>query len=382
MRAAQRARWAVAAMFAANGLVMGAWAPQIPPLMPRHQIGEGVLGLVILSLGLGAVAAMLLSGRLIARFGGKPVLAGFALALAPTLPMVVLAPSLPLLLAAAAVFGAIIGSMDVAMNAAAVKVERSLGRAIMSASHGFWSLGGFVGAAAGAWIMARWGGTAQALLTAAAAALMVVLALPHILPDPPHPVEPGQKVAFLPRDPALWLLGLMALFCMVPEGAVMDWAAIYLGQELGADTFRAGLGFAFFAGTMAVMRFTGDVLRNRFGAVNTLRASGVLGAAGLLLAAAAPTDCMALIGFAIAGLGVANTAPVMYSAAGNHPGLPSGVAISAVTTVGYAGILVAPATIGAVAEQMGFRATYAALAVLLLFVAALAGRAKAADGVR
>ena len=382
MQAATRARWAVAAMFGANGLVMGAWAPQIPPLMPKHQISEGVLGLVILCLGLGAVAAMLLSGRLIARFGGRVVLTGFALALIPVLPMVVYAPSLPLLFAAVLLFGAVVGSMDVAMNAAAVKVERHLDRAIMSASHGFWSLGGFVGAAAGSWIMAHWGAGAQAGLSALAAAGIVGMALPFLLPDPPHPVTPGTKTAFLPRDPALWLLGLMALFCMVPEGAVMDWAAIYLGQELGTDPFRAGLGFAFFAGSMALMRFTGDMLRNRFGAVNTLRASGVLGATGLLIAAAAPTDWMALAGFALAGLGVANTAPVMYSAAGNHPGLPSGVAISAVTTVGYAGILVAPATIGFVAEHVGFRATYAALALLLLLVVALAGRARAADGVR
>lgn len=381
MQAARRARWAVAAMFAANGLMMGAWVPQIPPLMPRHGIGEATLGLVILALGLGAVTAMLFSGRLIARFGGRPVLTAFALALAPTLPLIVMAPNLPLLFGAAALFGAVAGSMDVAMNAAAVKVERHLGRAIMSASHGFWSLGGFVGAAAGAWVMAHWGGGVQVALAAGIVLLLVGLALRHLLPDPPTPVEADRKAAVLPRDASLWLLGLMALLCMVPEGAVMDWAAIYLAQDLAADTFRSGLGFAFFAATMAVMRFSGDAIRNRFGAVRTLRLSALTGAAGLMLAALAPIDILAMAGFAMAGLGVANLVPVMFSAAGNHPGLPPGQAISTVTMVGYAGILVAPASIGYVAEHVGFRVTYGALAVLLVAVAMLAQRAQAADGI-
>lgn len=382
MQAVRRARWAVAAMFAANGLAMGAWAPQIPPLMPKHQIGEAVLGLVILCLGFGAVSAMLISGRLIARFGGRRVLKGFAFALIPMLPLIVLAPTLPLLMLAAALFGAIAGSMDVAMNAAAVQVERSLGRAIMSASHGFWSLGGFVGAGLGGWIMAHWGALPQALLTAATVALLVLTAARLLLPDQPTLPQNRNAQGFLPRDLGLWLIGLLALFCMVPEGAVMDWAAIYLGQELGADAFRSGLGFAVFAGSMAAMRFSGDALRNRLGAVKTLKISGLVGASGLLIAAFAPSAPLALAGFALAGLGVANLAPVMYSAAGNHPGLPSGVAISAVTTVGYAGILVAPAVIGVIAEQVGFRITYTALAGLLLLVAMQANRARNADAAR
>lgn len=369
-------------MFSANGMAMGAWAPQIPALMPRHGIDESTLGLVILALGLGAVAAMLFTGRLIARLGGRITLTIFALALAPMLPMVVAAPNLPALLVAAALFGAVAGSMDVAMNAAAVKVERALGRAIMSASHGFWSLGGFAGSAAGSYVLAAWGPWTQALATASVLALILGLALPRLLPDGPAPVEPGHRHALLPRDGALWLLGLLALFCMVPEGAVMDWAAVYLGQELGVGPFGAGLGFAAFAATMALMRFTGDRLRNRFGAVRTLRVSALIGAAGLGLAAVAPGAPVALAGFAIAGLGVANLVPVLFSAAGNHPGLPEGQAISTVTMVGYAGILVAPASIGQIAEWAGFRSTYGALGLLLVLVAALAHRAAAADGIR
>ena len=372
-------------MFAANGFVMGAWAPQIPLLLPRHQITEFTLGLLILVLGLGAVVAMLFAGRLIGRFGSVAVLRAFALSASLALPLVVFAPSLTVLAVAMALLGALIGCMDVSMNANAVEIERRLGRAIMSSSHGFWSLGGFFGGSLGAWIVAQWGAEAQALLVALASAAMVIVAMPFLKGEPAAPAPaadaPKGKTVLLPRELGLWLLGVMALLSMVPEGAVLDWAALYLKQELGSDVLRSGLAFAFFSGAMAVMRFAGDGVRNRFGAVRTLRASGLLAAAGLLMAAMAPTDTMAVAAFFVAGLGVANMVPIMFSAAGNYPGLSSGTAISAVTMVGYAGILVAPASIGFVAEAIGFRWTYAALSLLLVLVASLAGRTAGADGV-
>jgi MFS family permease len=130
---------------------------------------------------------------------------------------------------------------------------------------------------------------------------------------------------------------------------------------------------------MAVMRFAGDGVRNRFGAVRVLRVSGALGAAGLLVGALAPSAGLAIAGFALAGFGVANMVPILFSAAGNWPGHSAGSALSAVTMVGYAGILVAPASIGWLAEHLGYRPTYAGLAVLLLVVVALAARVAMAD---
>jgi MFS family permease len=390
VQAARRARWAVAAMFMANGFVMGAWAPQIPLLMPRHQVTESVLGLLILVLGIGAVSAMLFAGKLIARFGGRRVLSVFSLALIPVLPMVVFSPNLWVLALFMAVFGAMAGCMDVAMNAQAVEIERKLGRAIMSSSHGFWSLGGFFGGSAGSYVIAYWGSEVQSLLTAVVVAVLVVSAMPFLLPaDPASPtgadaaMQPGGKAPKLfPRDFHVWLLGFLALFAMVPEGAVLDWAAIYLQKELGSDVFVSGLGFAFFAGAMAIMRFAGDSVRNRFGAIQTLRISGLLGAAGMMGGALAPYDWVAITSFALAGLGIANMVPILFSAAGNHPRLPSASAISIVTMVGYCGILVAPSSIGFIAEHVGFRPTYAGLSLLLVVVALLAAQAADADGAR
>jgi fucose permease len=383
---ARRARWAVAAMFLANGFVMGAWAPQIPLLIPRHNVTESVLGLLILVLGLGAVSAMLFAGRLISLFGGRRVLSLFSLALIPVLPMVVFSPNLWLLALFMAVFGAMVGCMDVAMNNQAVVIERRLSKAIMSSSHGFWSLGGFVGGSAGAWVIAHWGSEVQSLLTAGIVAVIVLAAMPFLLPDAPQAapaeVTAAPRAKLFPKDFHVWLLGFLALFSMVPEGAVLDWAAIYLQKELGSDVFVSGLAFAFFAGAMAVMRFMGDAVRNRFGAVRTLRISGLIGAAGLMGGALAPSDWVAIASFAAAGLGVANMVPIMFSAAGNHPHLPSASAISIVTMVGYCGILVAPASIGFLAEHAGYRMTYAGLSLLLVVVALLAARAADADGTK
>ena len=377
-----RARWAVAVMFLVNGFIMGSWAPQIPLLLPRHGLTAFGLGLLILGLGLGAVAAMALAGGLIARLGSAKVLRSFAVAASGTLAAVVLAPTLALLALAMVGMGGLIGCMDVAMNANAVEVERRLGRAIMSSSHGFWSLGGFLGGSLGGVLIAALGSAGHALVVSAVALALVGLAAPHLRGAPPVPHPPtaaGGAGSHWPRGGAIYLLGLMALGAMVPEGAVLDWSALYLARELGSPVAASGLAFAGFAAAMAVMRFAGDHLRGRHGAVATLRVSGAVAAAGLLGASLAPTAPLAIAGFALAGLGIANMVPIILSAAGNHPGLGAGVGISVVTMMGYSGILVAPASIGLVADHIGFRLTYAVLALVLIGVAALARRVAAAD---
>jgi MFS family permease len=381
--AARRGRWAVAAMFLANGFTMGAWAPQIPLLLPRHDISEFTLGLLILVLGLGAVTAMLFAGKLIARFGARRVLQAFSLSIVPVLPAVVFSPNLTVLALAMAALGAMIGCMDVAMNANAVAVERHMGRAIMSSSHGFWSLGGFIGGAFGGQAIATFGYDKQALGVALICAITLAVASRFIVNDPPQEETAVKtKARMFPRVMILYVLGAMALFSMVPEGAVLDWAAVYVKDELGADLTQQGLAFGLFSGAMAIVRFMGDAVRNRFGAVQTLRVSGIFGAVGLIVASLSPSSELAIVGFAIAGIGVANMVPIMFSAAGNYPGLPPGSGIATTTMLGYTGYLLAPSVIGYVAQHVGFRFTYGAVALLLLLVASLASKAAAADGVK
>jgi len=387
----QISRWAVALMFMANGFVMGVWATQIPLLLPRHDITKPVVGLLILGLGIGAVSAMLFSGKLLARFGSRTMTRGFALALVPVLPMVVFAPSLPTVAIAMALMGAVAGSMDVGMNANAVAVERTQGRAIMSSSHGFWSLGGFFGGLGGGPVIAAYGAEMQSLIAAGIVLVLVAIAWPFLVEEPRAVIAPAglprkdvqaASPPLLPRHLGIWVLGILSFLSMVPEGAVLDWSALYLLNEHGATVSQSGLAFGLFSGAMAVLRFIGDAVRNRFGAVRTLRVSALIGSGGMFLAAIAPTPELATAGFFLSGIGVANLIPIIFSAAGNFPGVAAGTAISTVTMLGYSGILVAPSAIGFVAQQVGFRPTYIGLAMLMLVVAAMAGRAAMADGIR
>ncbi len=375
---AVRGRWAVAAIFCVNGFLTGSWAPQIPVFLTRLAISEFTLGLLILVFGAGAVSAMTWAGHLIARHGSRRVVRIFACAGSFGLLMVALAPNVPLAAVSMYLFGGMIGAMDVAMNANAVAVEKRLSRAVMSSSHGFWSLGGFAGGALGGIAIQNYGHLAHAAIVTVIALCAVSFALGHVVADD-HPAAHEQRKFTLPRSPAIYLVGLMALFTMIPEGAVLDWAALYLRQELGTDIATAGFAFAAFAAMMALMRFLGDGVRNRFGAVATLRVSSLIAAAGMLVAGLSPWPWLAIAAFALCGIGIANMVPIAFSAAGNQPGVPSGAGMSVVTLMGYSGLLVAPSAIGFVGEHVGFAPVFVSLSALLVVVFLMARLARAAD---
>ncbi|TGQ29670.1 MFS transporter [Mesorhizobium sp. M4B.F.Ca.ET.190.01.1.1] len=378
MQAATRGRWAVAGIFLANGFLTGSWAPQIPVFLTRLDISKFTLGLLILLFGAGAVTAMTWCGHLISRHGSRAVLRWFGLCGSFGLLAVALAPNVPLAAIAMFIFGGSIGGMDVAMNANAVAVERRLSRAIMSSSHGFWSLGGFAGGALGGFAIQNYGHFAHATVVTVLAFAVIALAVGYlIVEDKPEAAE-HQKFS-LPAHPVVYLVGLMALLTMVSEGAVLDWAALYLQQELGADLAIAGLAYAAFSGVMALMRFLGDGVRNRFGAVATLRGSALVAAAGMLVAGLSPSPWLAIAAFAFCGFGIANMVPIIFSAGGNQEGMSSGTGMSVVTTMGYSGILVAPSAIGFVAEHSSFGPIFVALSGLLIVVLLMAGLAHRAE---
>lgn len=381
-RSATRGRWAVAAMFLVNGFIMGSWATQIPFMLPRHDITEFALGLMILVFGVGAVAAMMWTGRLISQYGSRTITQFFGVVSSFGLAAIVLSPSMGLACVALFLTGGFAGSMDVAMNANAVEVETRLGKAIMSASHGFWSLGGFIGSGIGGILIGRFGPEAHAIIASIVSVFIVLATMRFLITENSnHENDVTKPKHEWPRGSAIYIIGLMAFFSMVPEGAVLDWAALYLSKELGSTVAVSGLAFAFFSGTMAVMRFGGDGVRNRFGAARTMRWSAFIGAVGLFTGGVAPTDWFAIAAFSVAGIGIANTIPIVFSAAGNQPGLSPGAGIALVSMMGYAGILIAPSIIGFVAEHIGFRVTYVTLALLLVVVALNADRVKSADRV-
>jgi predicted MFS family arabinose efflux permease len=373
-----RARAGVALMFLMNGFLIGAWAPKIPEFAARLSLSETALGLMILVFGVGSIVMMPIGGIQIAKFGSTWVTRVTALLVLPTLLLLSLVDSIWTGAIAIFLFGGLIGAMDVAMNANAVATEKQMRRSIMSSCHAFWSLGGLIGSASGGYLMAILGVVGHSLLVTGFATVMVVLAWRMLLTDTPHPEEAKQKVR-LPMTPLPWLIGLVALFSMVPEGAVLDWGALYFRNELGASVELSGLAFGAFSLTMATMRFAGDLVRDRFGAVNTLRFCTVMSIIGLFTAGMANGPVMAMAGFAIAGIGISNMVPIAFSAAGNLPGLAQGIGLSVVTTMGYSGILVAPSLIGFIAEHVSLAAIFAGLPVLHLVVLLLSGLARHAD---
>lgn len=372
------ARMAVSALFFANGLMIGSWAPKLPALMARLGIGEGTAGMVVLMLGLGSLLVMPVFGAMTARHGSARAVRISALLALPTLLLMSVAPNLLLVAGAVLLFGGFLGGMDVAMNANAVAVERKRRHAIMSSCHGFWSLGGVVGAGLGGIALSSLGELAHAILATLIFGAVLGFALPRMLRDAPDAREAKAPLR-LPRSPLPYIIGFMALCCMVPEGAILDWAAVYLQREMGASLSLAGWGFAACAATMAMMRFLGDFLRQKLGAVSMLRISAVVAIAGLGIAGMAPGPVMAIIGFGFAGLGIANLVPIAFSAAGNLPLLAPGVGLAVVTMMGYSGILLAPGSIGFLAEKMSFSTIYLGLAGLLVVPLLLSPLARTAD---
>lgn len=374
-------RAGVALLFLMNGFMIGSWAPKIPEFASRLGLSEKELGLMILAFGLGSIIMMPIAGSQIARFGSSTVSKFAAVLLTPMLFLLSLTGDVWTGAIAISLFGGLIGAMDVAMNANAVATEKHMRRAIMSSCHAFWSLGGLLGASSGGFLIQKLGVFNHSVIVTLIAALMVVLCWKIVLHDAPHPDEAKDETrSRLPRSPLPWLIGVIALFCMIPEGAILDWGALYMRNELGASVALSGFAFAGFSLTMAIMRFAGDLIRDRLGAVMTLRICGAIAICGLAIIGLAPTTTIAIVGFALAGIGISNMVPIVFSAAGNLPGMAAGVGLSVVTTMGYSGILLAPSVIGFVAEHTGLASIFLALSGFLVVVLAVSRLARHADG--
>lgn len=371
-------RIAVSALFLINGFVVGSWAPKIPEFALRLDLSEFALGLMILAFGLGSLLTMPLVGAAIASRGSAGIVRILGFAVCTALLWLTLAPTIAIAAVTVMLLGALVGGMDIAMNANAVAVEKRMRRAIMSSCHGFWSLGGLLGAALGGPLIAFLGVLGHSLVVVALTLLGMLSISEKILRDAPG-VESAKQPLKLPASPLPYLLGIVALFSMIPEGAVLDWGALYLRQELGADLLTSGLGFGAFSATMAIMRFAGDGVRNRLGAVMTLRICTGFALVGFLVAGFASDPVLAIAGFALSGIGISNMVPIAFSAAGNLPGLPSGIALSIVTFMGYSGLLAAPSAIGFIAEYISFKMIFMGLSSLFIVVLMLSYLVKPAD---
>ncbi|MFE7814980.1 MFS transporter [Streptomyces sp. NPDC057433] len=380
-REVRRARYAVGAVFAVHGAVTGSFATRVPWIQDHAGVGAGQLGIALAFPAIGASVAMPLAGRVSHRFGARAALRGLIAlwTLALVLPSV--APNLLTLCLALFVYGATAGMSDVAMNALGVEVENRLDRSIMSGLHGMWSAGALIGSAAGT-LAAHLGTDARLHHTLAAGVLTVVgvAAAGHVL-DLRSAVdeEPPPRFALPPRSALL--IGAIGFCAVFAEGASLDWSAVYLRDRLEASAGLAAACTTGFTLTMAVARIAGDRVVDRYGAVRTVRASGVVAVCGGLLIVLAQHPAAAMAGFALMGLGIAVVVPLCFAAAGRSGSNPS-LAIAGVATITYTSGLIAPSAIGLLAQATSLMVSFVLVTVLSCGLAGLAGVLRAGDRVR
>lgn len=365
-----RLNWGTRTIFLINGLGMSAWAPLVPFARDRLQLSGASLGALLLCLGIGSLTAMPVTGTLVARFGCRRVMCFSTLLVLMMMPLLATADSHLVMAAALMLFGAGLGMLDVAMNYQAVQVEQAADKPMMSGFHGFFSLGGILGAGTVSLLLSQsFTPLAATLVVMAVMLLLLLWRLPVLMNERLH--QPDQPWLVIPRG---WVafLGLLCFILFLAEGAVLDWGALLLLQNPKMSPAWAGLGYAVFSVAMTLGRFSGDKVIQRFGRYPVMLTGALTAAAGMSLAVWLPWPEIALLAFLLVGFGLSNTVPILFNAAGNQQDMPANLAISAMTTLGYAGILSGPALIGFISQWISLSGAFLAIALLLLAVAASA----------
>ncbi len=371
-------RRTVSALFFCNGFIMGGWALHVALAQKRLQADLGSFGLALTGMAIGSIIAMPLAGVLIGRNGSAGVLRVVTpLCFACFLPPI-LAPDLALFALALVLFGAMNGTMDVAMNAHGLAVEGRLKQPVMSGFHAMWSLGGLLGAGLAALVLARFSPWQHAL--GVGALMMVVTGYANRFLLPADADKGPSSVHFAWPTRGTVGLGLLCFIALMGEGSVIDWAAIHLRDTYRVNDDAAGLGYAVFAGAMAATRFAGDGIRSRFGAVALVRASAWVTFVGMLGALVAPTAWGSVLCYGVAGLGIGNLAPVLFAGGGRREPANPARGIAAVTTLGYAGFLAGPPVIGFIGRAAGLSLALGVVVVGMAVIALTARTAATADG--
>lgn len=358
------ARLATRLAFFAAGFAMACCAPLFPFIKANVGADEGQFGLLLLCLGLGSIIAMPLTGIIAAQRGARPMvlLGGFGLVL--FLPILSVATTPFALGATLFLFGASLGTIDVAMNVHGAEVEGREKRPLMSNFHAQFSIGGFFGAGLMTLLLSMGAGVPLAACIGALVTLTAMaLTRTRLLAASGATPEPFAR----PRGIVLLLATLSAITFLV-EGAVLDWGALLIIEQDLAPAERAGIGYILFSVAMVIARLTGDRTVAALGAFRVLVIGGLLTIFGIILILLDTLPVIALTGFILIGLGAANLVPIVFSAAGRQKLMPPGLAVASVTTTGYAGILLGPALIGFTAEKSSLPIAFLFLAGLMAII--------------
>ena len=344
----------MAGVFFVAGAILASWVPYIPLVQSRLGLSEAGLGGALFAMTGGALAGVVSTGALIEHFGSRAVSGAMGILFCLFLPGPVFAPNFWALCAFLFAFGVVFGSVDVAMNAQAAKVQRAAGRSLMSGFHGLFSVGGIVGSAlAGVLLSLDVSPALHTIGVAGALAAFCLASAMRMLKT--HKGESRGGPAFtLPLGPVVGM-SVLAFLIFVSEGAIVDWATVYLANVIEAKPGIAVAGFTAFSTAMAAGRFLGDAATTRLGPMRAAVWSAVLSTAGLALALATSWLWVAVLGFAVTGLGMANLIPILFSqAAAATPDQPQ-KGIAGVAGIGYFGLVAGPPVIGFTAEAVGLR---------------------------
>lgn len=329
--------------------MFGSWATRIPDMKESLSLSQAELGLVLLGAPIGALCIMPIAGWVISKTGlGKSILLSTLLhviaAFLPAFGWSFWSLGLMLFL-----FGYTNSLMDIAMNSGAAKVEKDLKRPIMATCHGMWSLGAVLGSGLGSVVVGLEILPAYHLMTTSGIALIVLLVSFSTVGRLEESRQHGDKVFALPKG-ALLVLAIMAFCILLSEGAIADWSAVYMKEELNSNLYLTGIAYAGFSLLMALGRLTGDGLIPLFGKGRIVIAGGIISAIGLAIGLIFHSPFVVIVGLSITGLGYSCIVPILFISAANQPGYTPGTGIAAVTTLGYTGFLVGPPFIGFLAE--------------------------------
>lgn len=371
----RRHRIAVGIFFFIAGLVFSSWTCRIPDIKTQLQLSDGALGSVLFALPVGLMCSLPISGVLVSKYGSRVVLILAAVMYPVTLLFVGLAGQVWQLVTVLLFFGLWSNMLNISVNTQAVSVEAYYGRSIMGTFHGLWSLAGLCGGFIGFWVSPAGVPPFTHYLFMCGICLLLVL-ITHKSLVAKDLNTGGAQPLFAKPDSAILKLGIIAFSGMVCEGAMFDWSGVYFQKVVMTSKQFVVLGFVVFMSTMAGGRFAADWMVTRLGVTRVIQISGACIASGLLVAVALPYIITASIGFLLVGVGVSSIVPLIYGLAGKSKTMSPGLALAAVSTIGFVGFLIGPPLIGFVAEISSLRWSFTIVAVFGITTALLASQTK------
>ncbi len=365
---------AVALSFLINGILFGAWVARISFFKVYYDLSKGQISLLLLLLALGAICAFLISSKLCRWLGTRHLTIYSAICYAAFFLCLGWSSTLTLFAISLFLFGAFHGAMDVAMNTWASEIEKNQNKRIMPTLHAVFSLGGAIGAASAIpmtyWTVApNWHFTILlALLLPSIIWLKLSLRLPIKLPAKTPAIQKRQNIKgkFIQNN-TLLVIALISSGCALGEGAIADWASIYMFQEIDSNQSFGAIAYSIFCAVMVVSRLSANHLLNTLGALKSIELCAVASCIGTLILISTQSLLISFTGFALLGFGFSIIMPLAFSKAANLASINPSSAIATVATFAYGGMLLGPVAIGMLSEIFSLRIAFSLFAFFAVF---------------